>query len=115
MGCIDSEAVGICLDTVNSFGAGECIQNIINMLGPLTVNLHIKDFTIKRAPHGMGFNVEGCPVGTGMLDIPKLLEKFSMSQRNINAIIEMWTPPGDTLAETIAKEENWVVESVKII
>jgi len=43
-----SDYVGICLDSVNSLGAGEGIQTVVEMLGPLTVNLHIKEFTIKR-------------------------------------------------------------------
>ncbi|MGQ9553784.1 MAG: hypothetical protein ACUVWR_06710 [Anaerolineae bacterium] len=29
-----------------------------------------------------------------------------------NAIVELWTPPEETVAATIAKQEAWAVESI---
>lgn len=104
--------VGICLDTVNSFGALEGPRVVVNTLGPLTVNLHVKDFTIFRASHMMGFTVEGRPAGQGKLDIPWLLGELTQRGREFNAILELWTPPEETLDATIAKEQRWAEESV---
>jgi sugar phosphate isomerase/epimerase len=50
----DSEWVGICLDSVNSMGAGEGFDEVSEILIPYTFNLHIKDFTIRRVSHKMG-------------------------------------------------------------
>lgn len=104
--------VGICLDTVNSFGALEGPQVVVDALGPLTVNLHFKDFTIFRASHMMGFTVEGRPAGQGKLDAPWLLGELKRYGRDCNAILELWTPPEETLEATIAKERRWAEESI---
>src|SRR5690554_4208386 len=60
---VGSGKVGICLDTANSLGAGEGLEQIVDILAPHTVNLHIKDFCIKRLPHLMGFQIDGRPAG----------------------------------------------------
>jgi len=103
---------GVCLDTVNSFGALEGPQVVVDTLGPLVVNLHIKDFTIFRASHNMGFTIEGTPAGQGKLDVPWLIERLRKEGREFNAILELWTPPEASLAETVAKERNWAEMSV---
>ena len=103
---------GICLDTVNSFGALEGPQVVVDALGPLTIDLHIKDFTIFRASHMMGFTVEGRPAGQGRLEIPWLLDELKRYGRDCNAILELWTPPEETLEATIAKEQRWAEESI---
>jgi sugar phosphate isomerase/epimerase len=103
---------GICLDTVNSFGALEGPGLVLDRLGPLTVNLHVKDFTIFRATHMMGFMVEGRPAGQGRLDVPWLVGELKRRNRHCNAILELWTPPEATLEATIAKEQRWAEESI---
>jgi sugar phosphate isomerase/epimerase len=109
---IDSDYVGVCLDTVNSFGALEGPAIVVQTLGPWTVNLHVKDFAITRATHQMGFTIEGRPAGQGRLDVPWLLATLQALDRDINAILELWTPPEPSLTATIAKERAWAVESV---
>lgn len=107
---LDSPAVGICLDTVNSFGALEDPTRVIAELGPHVVNLHIKDFQVRRLDHQMGFMVEGKPAGQGMLDVPALLER--LQGRSFNAILELWPAPDANADATAAKEEAWVRESI---
>ena len=109
---VGSAYVGICLDTVNSFGALEGPEVVLEALGPLVVNLHVKDFTIFRASHLMGFAIEGRPAGQGKLNVPWLLEELAGLGLDPNAILELWTPPEETLAATIAREDAWAVESV---
>jgi len=104
--------VGVCLDTVNSLGALEGPEAVVESLGPRVVNLHIKDFIIGRPDHAMGFKVEGRPAGRGRLDVPWLLGRLAAYGRDPNAIIELWTPPQATLEETIALEDTWARESV---
>ncbi|MEO8392735.1 MAG: sugar phosphate isomerase/epimerase family protein [Chloroflexota bacterium] len=112
---IDSPRVGICLDTVNSFGAGEGPEVVVETLAPYVVNLHVKDFTIRRHRHMLGFEVEGTPAGRGMLDIPWLLGRLRDCGRDPNAILETWPPPEADLTQTIAKEDAWVQESLRYL
>jgi sugar phosphate isomerase/epimerase len=118
---IDNERVGICLDTVNSFGALEGPEAVVEALGPWTVNLHVKDFAVQRVGHHMGFTIEGRPAGQGQLDVPWLLQKLPAmagrdNRRPISAaILELWTPPQETLEETIAKEKAWAAESIEYL
>jgi sugar phosphate isomerase/epimerase len=108
-----SAFVGICLDSVNSMGAGEGLETVIEKLAPLTVNLHVKEFSVKRVFHKMGFVIKGCPLGEGMLPVPELLEKVSDLCQT--AILEQWTPPEDTLEKTIEKEALWAEMSIKYL
>jgi len=112
---IGSMHVGICLDTVNSFGALEGPEVVVETLGPWTVNLHVKDFAIERVSHAMGFVVEGRPAGSGRLNVPWLLARLRAFGRDPNAILELWTPPGATLEETIGREAEWAEESIKYL
>ena len=112
---VDSPAVRICLDTVNSFGALEGPAAVIETLGPLTANLHLKDFTIGRVSHQMGFVVEGAPAGAGRLDIPHLLSRLRGFGNDPNAILELWVPPEAELQQTINKEGAWRMQSVEYL
>jgi len=112
---IGSDHVGICLDTVNSLGAGEGLETVLEQLAPHAVNLHIKDFTITRLRHKMGFSVEGKQVGSGLLDIPALLEKITSVGRCRTAILEQWVPPARDIEETVIKEEEWAVGSINYL
>lgn len=112
---LGSDWAGICLDTVNSFGALEGPEVVIAALAPLAVNLHVKDFVVTRAWHAMGFAVEGCPAGRGRLDIPALLRTVGGARGDLTAVLELWTPPESRLADTIVKEDAWARESVAFL
>ena len=109
---VGSPWLGICLDTANSLGCGEGFDHVLEVLAPHTVNLHIKDYTVSRLHHMMGFLVEGTPAGMGMLPIPQLLEAIHAHDRCETAILELWTPPEKHLDDSIAKENRWAQESV---
>jgi sugar phosphate isomerase/epimerase len=107
-----SPAVGICLDTVNSFGALEGPEVVVATLAPWVVNLHLKDFGIRRVDHQMGFLIEGRPAGKGQLNVPWLLNQLRAANRDFNVILEQWPPPQPLLEDTIALEKAWAQESV---
>jgi len=111
---IDSRNLGICLDTVNSLGSLETLKDVVENLGPFTVNLHIKDFAIDRVPQMMGFLVSGSPAGAGRLEIPWLLEQVA-SQNNTSAVLEQWPPLLETGEATIANERNWAEQGVRYL
>jgi sugar phosphate isomerase/epimerase len=110
-----SPNIGICLDCVNSTGIGEDIETVLNNLAPYTVNLHIKDFSVKRVSHKMGFVIEGTPAGQGLLNLPRIIERLQPYGRCHSGILELWTPPAENLHETIQREETWAKESVAYI
>ena len=105
----------MCLDTANSIGAGEGLETVFRELGPLTVNLHIKDFQVVRVPHQMGFLVNGRPAGGGQLDVPGLLAQLAPFHRCETAVLELWTPPEAEIQRTIAKEESWAAQSLEYL
>ncbi|RDC62829.1 sugar phosphate isomerase/epimerase family protein [Adhaeribacter pallidiroseus] len=109
---VNSAYVGICLDSVNSMGAGEGLEEIVEQLAPFTVNLHIKDFGIQRLPHLMGFQIDGRPAGQGMLNLPWLLHKLAVYNRCQTAVLEQWVVPEASMQVTLQKEEVWAEESL---
>ena len=111
---LESSRVGICLDTVNSLGALEALDDVVETLAPLTVNLHIKDFAIERVAQKMGFVVKGALAGCGRLDIPWLLSQMPTSN-NVTAILEQWPPWKDSVEETVATEEEWATRGVQFL
>jgi sugar phosphate isomerase/epimerase len=109
------ERVGICLDTVNSLGCLEGPEVVVRNLARYALCLHIKDFTIRRVAHQMGFVVEGCAAGTGRLNVPWLLEALKASPHPFNAVLETWTPRGDSLEQTLRLERTWAEEGVRYL
>jgi len=112
---LESSSVGICLDTVNSFGALEGPEVVVSTMARWVVNLHLKDFQVRRSSHMMGFLVEGRPAGQGQLNITWLLSKLKEQRRDPNAILELWPPPEESLEKTIEKEKNWARSSVEYL
>jgi 3-oxoisoapionate decarboxylase len=109
---VGSERVGVCLDTVNSLGSMEGPAAVLDVLGPLVVNFHVKDARIERLSHNMGFLVSGTPAGQGMLDLPGMLRRLAELGRRPNVILESWPPPEGDLEATIRKEAAWAEESM---
>lgn len=115
MDAIGSERVGICLDCVNSLGAGEGLDWVSSVLVPYTVNLHVKDFTIRRFSHMMGFTVTGTPTGEGMTNVPRLLDNLAPFNRCESAILEQWVEPDGDIENTVKKEMEWAARSIRYL
>ncbi len=110
---LGTDWVGICLDTVNSFGALEGPAVVVEALAPLAVNLHVKDFAVTRYGSQMGFTVEGRAAGQGSLDVPWLFGELARAGRtDLTAVVELWTPRAPSIEETVATEARWARESV---
>lgn len=110
---LGEDFVGIGLDAANSFGALEGPEAVATAVGPHVVSVHLKDFTVRRSAHGMGFAIEGCAAGSGRLNIPWLLDTLGATARQpFSAIVENWAPAAATLDESIARELAWTEEGV---
>lgn len=108
-------SVGICLDTANSLGANEGINEVVQVLGEYTVNLHVKDITIKRLPHKMGFIVEGCEAGKGLLNIPKIIRQLKPYKKCETVTLEVWSQPEATIEESILQEKRRVESGINYL
>jgi 3-oxoisoapionate decarboxylase len=111
----DSDYIGICLDTVNSIGAGESLKETVTMLAPFTFNVHLKDVTIKRLSHKMGFIIEGVEAGKGNIDLAWVIQQVAATGKCRSALVELWLSPEATIEETIIKERQVAEQSIHYI
>ena len=109
---IRSPWLGAALDTATPLAIPQGWQISVRVLAHRTLSLHIKDFIVQPAAHGMGLSVVGCPAGKGLLKIPWIKESFAALRIEPSAIVESWTPEQKTLQETIALEDAWAKQSV---
>ena len=109
---ICSPWLGAALDTANPLALPQGWQLSVRVLAHRTMSLHIKDFVVQQAVHGMGLSVKGCPVGKGQLNIPWIVDSFAALRIEPSAILESWTPEQRTLQETLALEDAWAKQSV---
>jgi sugar phosphate isomerase/epimerase len=112
---IDSPWLGICLDTVNSFGALEGPDFVITELAPYTINLHMKDFVIRRLDHMMGFELTGAPAGSGQLNLDYAAAEIKKHGKDPNVILELWTPYTGDIETTVQKEKEWADQSIQYL
>lgn len=110
---VDSPWLGLCLDTVNSYGCGEGFRETIDTLLPYTVNFHLKDFRVRRQPYMLGLLIEGTPVGEGFLPVKDIVARLEAHGRCRSAVVEHWTAPEDSVEATISKEMGWCQKSIQ--
>ena len=103
------DVAGVCLDTVNGFGAGEGWSSVVETLASYTINLHIKDFRVTRKPHRLGFEINGAPVGQGQLDVAAILAQMPP---DVSVTLEQWTPFDTTIEATCREEARRVEEGI---
>ena len=109
---MDSEHVGICLDTVNSLGRGEGVSEVTDVLMPYTKCLHIKDFAVVRNSSNNGFAVVGAPAGEGILDLADQMRLLHAVAPDASIVLEQWTPIQDSFTDTVRMEERWAEEGI---
>jgi sugar phosphate isomerase/epimerase len=109
---VDDPLIGGCLDPVNSLGRGEGTWEVVEALMPVTLNLHVKDFTVTRGSTDMGFTVTGARTGEGQLEIPRLLERMRAQRPDVSVILEQWTPLTGSIDEAVLEQERWAVDGV---
>lgn len=110
---INSQYVGIVLDTANSLAKEEHLEDVLDNLSPYTVSFHVKDYDIIRNPYGMGLLITGRPSGQGRLNIPKILDSlYKTAKSDFSSIIEFWIDEDADISNTLSKEDNWLKESI---
>lgn len=112
---IDSPYVGVCLDPGNCVAALENPKDVINNTKHRVTNLHVKDFLFSRQAGWVGFNLVGCPLGTGLLDYDYLIKQVNPEPRGINQIIEHWLPWQTNAVTTCRLENQWTRHNLNYI
>ena len=113
---IASPHVGICLDTANSLGRPETLHTVVETLAVHAIELHAKDYDIRRIDTRMGFSVVGTPAGEGRVDFDYVLAELRRHGRSgIRVIVEHWPPFTGTIEETIRIEQDWLLRSVRFL
>jgi len=107
---LDSEWVGVVLDTANSVGRLSDPLETAQTLARYAISVHLKDFEVTKPP--IGYRVSGTPLGEGLLDVAATLGAVFASSHRPALLIELWVDPETDPAATLRKEDDWVIRSV---
>jgi len=101
---------GACLDSANSLGLLERPLETASTLGPLAVQVHIKDYAVE--PARVGYRITGRRMGEGWLDLPGLAALLGPRLADLDVLVEQWMKPADDEGATRAQEEAWVAHNL---
>lgn len=106
---IESEKLGVCLDTGNSMALLEDPHEVIDALAPWALTTHFKDMAVRG--YDDGFLLSEVPLGTGVLDLPRVVQKLEKARPGICFQLEMITR--DPLRIPCLTEPYWTtLESI---
>jgi 3-oxoisoapionate decarboxylase len=101
---LGNDHVGVCLDTGNSIALLEDPMEVVLALAPWAFTTHFKDMALEEDRHG--FLLAEVPLGTGILDLPKVVQALRATRPEIRFNIEMITR--DPLKVPCLTEGYWV-------
>jgi len=100
---LDSEWVGVCVDTGNSISLLEDPMAILEAYAPWAFTTHIKDMGVQA--YEDGFLLSEVPFGEGFLDVKRMVSILRAARPHIRFNLEMITR--DPLRIPCLKEEYW--------
>ena len=112
---LDNPHIGICSDPANTVAILETPKEVIDLVAPYVVNMHVKDFAFSRKDRSIGFTLAGAPLGEGLLPYDYMIDKIKPAERGISQIIEHWLPWQGTEAETLAMELEWTRHNLEFL
>lgn len=86
---IGSEWVGSLVDTGNSMALLEEPHAVVEALAPLAMSVHLKDMAVQ--PDANGFLLSEVPLGTGLLDLPRIITTLLRANPRLVFNLEMAT------------------------
>ncbi len=86
---LDSEYIGACLDTGNSFALIDGAYEPIEALAPYTFSVHLKDQALKD--YKDGFLLGDTPLGQGSFDLKRMVQIIKKSKPKIKFSLELIT------------------------
>jgi sugar phosphate isomerase/epimerase len=100
---LDSEFVGVCLDTGNSIALLEEPHEVVEAYAPWTMTTHLKDMDV--AEYSAGFLLSEVPLGTGFLDLPRIVDTLRKTRPGVRLNLEMITR--DPLRVPCLTDDYW--------
>ncbi len=85
----DSEWLGVLVDTGNNIGLLEDPYETVEALAPYAMSVHFKDMAVQ--PYEDGFLLSEVLLGTGALDLPRIVASLTKSNPSIVFNLEMAT------------------------
>ena len=89
MKAISSEWIGVLVDTGNNLALLEEPHGVIEALAPFALSVHLKDMAVQSADDG--FLLSEVPLGTGFLDLPRMITTLRKANPAIVINLEMAT------------------------
>lgn len=86
---LGNDHVGVCLDTGNSIALLEDPMDVVEALAPWTFTTHFKDMGLEE--YRDGFLLAEVPLGTGILDLPRVVRTLRAAVPDLHFNIEMIT------------------------
>jgi len=86
---LDSEYVGICVDTANSIALLEDPMEVVQAYAPWARSVHLKDQRVRRCDEG--FRAADVPLGHGVLDLPQMVAVLKQARPDLRFTVEMHT------------------------
>jgi sugar phosphate isomerase/epimerase len=86
---IDSEYVGVCIDTNNSFALLEDPMDLVEAYAPWAHAVHLKDMVV--CEYEDGFLLADVAFGEGTLDLPRIVDIIRKARPGIKFSVEMST------------------------
>jgi len=96
--------VGVCLDTGNSIALLEDPMDVVEALAPWAFTTHFKDMGLEE--YRQGFLLAEVPLGTGILDLPRVVRLVRAAHPEIRLNVEMITR--DPLKVPCLTDGYWV-------
>jgi sugar phosphate isomerase/epimerase len=108
---VQSEYVGFCLDTGNSLMVLEDAITTAAKMAPYAFTTHFKDASFGGTYYGAEILHVG--LGRGVLDLPLIFNIIKTTAPDPNINLEVVSAPQNTEEETLASEEQTVVDSIR--
>jgi sugar phosphate isomerase/epimerase len=103
LGRIDSEYLGVCVDTGNSFALLEDPMAVVEAYAPYGSSVHLKDMAV--AEYEEGFLLTDAVLGEGILDLARMVKILRKARPEIQFSLEMATR--DPLKVPCLTEKYW--------
>jgi sugar phosphate isomerase/epimerase len=100
---VDSPQIGTCVDTGNSLALLEPPLETVEALAPYAFSTHLKDLGVEE--YADGFLMSEMPLGTGFLDLPRIVEVLRQAKGRPRLNLEMITR--DPLKIPCLTERYW--------
>ena len=99
-----SEYLRACLDPGNNISLLDDPMELVEAIAPYTVTVHMKDMAVQPAENG--FEMSEVPLGTGVLDLARMISSLEKANPGVHFALEMITR--DPLKVPCLTDHYWI-------